>query len=59
MQQIKFANVLLESNPRSLSYPSLYCRSTGPVVFDRNEKVWEMYGPGSFDSRRTSTRCPS
>ncbi len=49
MQQIKFANVLLESNPRSLSYPSLYCRSTGPVVFDRNEKVWEMYGPGSFD----------
>ncbi len=49
MQQIKFANVLLESNPRSLSYPSLYCRSTGPVVFDRNEKVWEMYGPGTFD----------
>ena len=49
MQQIKFANVLLESNPRSLSYPSLYCRSTGPVVFERNEKVWELYGPGSFD----------
>ena len=49
MQHIKFANVLLESNPRSLSYPALYCRSTGPVVFERTQKVWEMYGPGTFD----------
>ena len=49
MQQVKFANVLLESNPRSFSYPSLYCRSTAPVFFERNEKVWEMYGPGEFD----------
>lgn len=49
MQQFKFANVLLESNPRSISYPSLYCRSTAPWVLERNEKVWEMYGPGTFD----------
>lgn len=48
MKSIKFANILLEKNPRSLSYPSLYCRATGSVVLNR-DGLWELYGPGTFD----------
>lgn len=49
MQDFKFANVLLETNPRSVNYPSLYCRASSPVVFDRSMREWELYGPGTFD----------
>lgn len=49
MEQFKFANILLENNPRSISYPSMYCRSDAPVVFNHEYNVWEMYGPGTFD----------
>lgn len=49
MQQFKIANVLLETNPRSVSYPSLYCRATAPVVEDRESGLWELCGPGTFD----------
>lgn len=47
--RIKFANVLLERNSRSLDYPGLYCSATGSVVFNRDFEEWELYGPGDFD----------
>ncbi len=49
MTQFKIANVLLENNPRSFSYPSLYCRYDAPVFFSHTEHAWELYGPGTFD----------
>lgn len=49
MPALKFANILLEQNERSMSYPSLYCKSTEPVVFNKNEQAWELSGQGDFD----------
>lgn len=49
MQYFKFANVLLETNPRLVNYPSLCCRATAPVVYSESAAAWELYGPGSFD----------
>lgn len=49
MQNFKIANVLLECNPRSVNYPSLYCRASAPVVQDPRSGLWELRGPGSFD----------
>lgn len=49
MTSIKFANVLLETNPRSVSYPSLYCRSDQPVVFDSETGFWTMLNAGTYD----------
>lgn len=49
MPTLKFANILLETNPRSVAYPSLYCRSDHPVVFDDHLGEWTMTGAGTFD----------
>ena len=49
MPTMKFANVLLETNPRSLKYPSLYCSADRPVVFDKETGEWTMYGAGEYD----------
>ena len=49
MPTMKFASVLLEKNPRSLSYPSLYCKADGDVVEDENDGVWLLYGKGTYD----------
>lgn len=49
MGTFKFANVILEHNPRSASYPTLYCRTTGSFLLNREEQEWELYGPGTFD----------
>lgn len=49
MPALKFANILLEQNERSMSYPSLYCKSTEPVIFNKNEQAWELSGQGDFD----------
>lgn len=49
MARIRFSNILLEQNPRSLQYPSLYCSSTAPVVFDECANVWKMAEVGTFD----------
>lgn len=46
---MKFANILLETNPRSVAYPALYCRSDHPVIFNEAQGEWEMYGAGTFD----------
>ncbi|WP_373170996.1 glycosyltransferase family 2 protein [Bifidobacterium adolescentis] len=49
MTSMKFANILLETNPRSVTYPALYCRSNQPVVFDKLIHEWKMYDAGTFD----------
>lgn len=49
MPSIQFANVLLETNPRSVSFPSLYCESDQPVVFDARLGDWVMYAQGVYD----------
>lgn len=46
---MKFANILLETNPRSVAYPALYCRFNQPVVFDKLIHEWKMYDAGTFD----------
>lgn len=48
MPLLKFANVLLERNPRSLSYPSLYCKAEGPVIEDEDGS-WLLHGAGEYD----------
>lgn len=49
MPLMKFANVLLENNARAVNYPSLYCRSTEPVVFLPDSDAWELHGEGDYD----------
>lgn len=49
MPQMKFANILLERNPRSQNYPALYCRSDEAVVFDRESAEWLLFDSGTFD----------
>ena len=49
MPLMKFANVLLEHNARAINYPSLYCRSTEPVIFVADSDAWELHGEGEFD----------
>ena len=49
MSMFKFANVLLETNPRSLSYPSLYCAADSPVVYDEPSGEWLMVNRGTYD----------
>ena len=48
MPLLKFANVLLERNPRSLSYPSLYCKAEGPVI-EGGDGSWLLHGAGEYD----------
>ena len=49
MPLMKFANVLLEHNARAINYPSLYCRSTEPVVYLPDSDDWELHGEGEYD----------
>lgn len=49
MPTMKFANIILEANQRSVSYPDLYCRSDQPVIFDDHEGEWAMYRTGLYD----------
>lgn len=49
MTQFKFANILMETNPRSLSYPSLYCVSDAPLVHDDERDEWWMLSQGTYD----------
>lgn len=49
MPLLRFANVLLETNPRSLQYPSLYCFSDRPFTQNENTDEWVLHGPGTFD----------
>ncbi|MCI1219122.1 MAG: glycosyltransferase [Bifidobacterium sp.] len=49
MPTMKFASVLLEKNPRSLSYPSLYCKADGDVIENKTDGSWLLYGKGTYD----------
>ena len=49
MTQFKFANILMETNPRSLSYPSLYCVSDAPLVHNAECDEWQMLSQGTYD----------
>lgn len=49
MPLIKFANIIFERNPRSVSYPSLYCISDEVVIDDQENKSILLYGKGTYD----------
>ncbi|RYQ17145.1 glycosyltransferase [Bifidobacterium pseudolongum] len=49
MSSLRFANILLETNPRSVCYPSMYCKSDTPVLYDKGTGEWVMYGAGVYD----------
>lgn len=49
MAAIKFANILLERNPRSMSYPAIYCRADGAVVQSDETGEWVLYNAGRYD----------
>lgn len=49
MPVMKFANVLLETNPRALAFPTLYYKADAPVVFDDESGAWLIDGAGVCD----------
>ena len=49
MPTMKFSNILLETNPRSVAYPGLYCKSDQPMVMDPNTNEWTMFAAGLYD----------
>jgi galactofuranosylgalactofuranosylrhamnosyl-N-acetylglucosaminyl-diphospho-decaprenol beta-1,5/1,6-galactofuranosyltransferase len=49
MPSMKFANILLENNPRAIAYPGMYCKADQPVVFDDETADWVMLRAGVFD----------
>lgn len=49
MSEIRFANILFERNPRSMSYPAMYCRADGPIVQDHETLDWVLYDRGRYD----------
>lgn len=49
MTRVKFANILLERNDRSIQYPSLFCKSTSYVSNNNSEQAWELTDRGLFD----------
>ncbi|RSX53351.1 galactofuranosyltransferase [Bifidobacterium dolichotidis] len=49
MPSMKFANVLLETNPRSVSYPSLYVKADQPVTPAETEGTWVLFDKGLYD----------
>ncbi|MEE0653732.1 MAG: glycosyltransferase [Bifidobacterium criceti] len=49
MSSFTFANILLESNPRSENYPGLYCRADKAVSLNPQDGFWMLTGAGTFD----------
>ncbi|MFC2735302.1 MAG: glycosyltransferase family 2 protein, partial [Parascardovia denticolens] len=49
MPSMKFADILLENNPRSVTYPGMYCRSDQPVIQDSMSGEWKLSNAGTFD----------
>lgn len=49
MTTIRFSNVLLEHNPRSAEFPSIYCKSDVPWICDASSGAYELSGTGTFD----------
>lgn len=48
MSLVKFANVLLETTPRALNYPGLYCKSDAPLLEGDNDQ-WILTSTGHYD----------
>jgi GT2 family glycosyltransferase len=46
---MKFANIMLENNPRAIAYPGMYCKADQPVVLDDETGNWTMLRSGVFD----------
>ena len=46
---MKFANILLETNPRSLAFPTLYYRTTQPLSKDIETGEWTLQEAGECD----------
>ncbi|MCI1833717.1 MAG: glycosyltransferase [Bifidobacterium tibiigranuli] len=49
MPSMKFANILLENNPRAIAYPGMYCKADQPVIFDDEAGNWTLLRAGVFD----------
>lgn len=49
MSKIKFANIVFEKNPRTISYPSLYCVSNQVVIDDQENSCTVLYEKGTYD----------
>lgn len=49
MPSFTFANILLESNPRSENYPGLYCRADRALSLNPQDGFWMLTGAGTFD----------
>lgn len=49
MAKVRFANILLEHNPRSVEFPSIYCKSDVPWICNEESRVYELSGAGTFD----------
>lgn len=45
----KIANIVLEENPRSLMYPSLYCCSSKPIMYIKESEEWSLPDVGTYD----------
>ena len=49
MPLTKFANIIFERNPRTISYPSLYCISDESVIDDNKNASILLYDKGIYD----------
>lgn len=49
MAIMKFANIVVETNPRSINYPMLYCRSSQVVVPQDGKSNYLLSGAGTYD----------
>lgn len=49
MGTFKFANVLMETNPRSLAFPTLYYRTNQPLSQDMGTGEWTLQDAGECD----------
>ena len=49
MPSMRFANVLMETTPRALSYPTMYYRTDQPVQINPDTQEWTLSGAGIID----------
>ena len=49
MPSFKFANIILETNHRSLAFPGLYYKANVPFIQNPDTGDWELKAPGKVD----------
>lgn len=49
MPTMKFANVLLEINPRAFNYPALFYRASGQTLYDKETGAATLCEAGTYD----------